>query len=520
MKALAQAFKKVTSIAVSTSMIYSYGFAQTSQVCTLISSHPYGYTGDVTGKRVYTKEEFTYECTETTTKTGPCARYEYTQQDFNVSNLEHDVFYQTEDFSGGLGSALAISQAYDKINGVWSGWHGLCQDGVDDGNWDWTSDPYVIGGMALSLVGGSAAAGVDNGIIGSVGQYSSETVKYATRTAVCAARAGLDVASMMEDYADDGEPCDPVDEICGGDDVAQDNGNIFTVPEAEYQDILAVNPEMEKSVVILDGVGTGVLTLKVVNPGIDTSAMTSAEAKAAAKEAKEMTLKINAAMTTVQLVACVRGADAGSGSSASSSDGAESLLSAKSLALMALGAINPLLGLAASLVSNIYDSVSSSIDTCHDEDDAKAKGSRHLATYNSVPLGLCHFIESIETGSDASFSKQTRYRYCCYDNKTTRILVEQAKAQFAKDWQHCTDITLKELAVISFNSCDPVALDAAVNGVDLPSTATLQARMGAYQFVNKCIDTREFIKEILDKYAGGDLIIDTKDAERIIEEMR
>lgn len=509
------------------SMIYAYGYANTSMVCTLISSHPYGYTGDVTGKRVYTKEEFTYECTETTTKTGPCVRYEYIQQDFNVSNLEHDVFFQTEEFSGGIGEALAISQAYDKINGIWSGWHGLCQDGVDDGNWDWSSDPYVIGGMVLSGVSGGMGAYAEG--VQANADVMLESVRYAAKVAkaaqavkyaTCAARAGLDVASMMEEYADDGEPCDPVDEICGGDDAAQDNGNIFTVPEVEYQDILAINPEMEESVVILDGVGTGVLTLKVVNPGINTSGMTSAQAEAAAKEAKEMTLKINAAMTTVQLASCVAGADAGSGSSVSSSGGDASLLSAKSLGLMALGMINPLLGLAASLVSNIYDSVSSSINTCHNEDDAKAKGSRHLATYNSVPLGLCHFIESIEKGSDSSFSKQTRYRYCCYDNKTTRILVEQAKAQFAKDWQHCTDITLKELAVISFNSCDPVALDAAVNGVHLLSTATLQARMGAYQFVNKCIDTREFIKEILDKYAGDDLIIDTSDAERIIEEMR
>ncbi len=100
------------------------------------------------------------------------------------------------------------------------------------------------------------------------------------------------------------------------------------------------------------------------------------------------------------------------------------------------------------------------------------------------------------------------------------LIVEQSKAQFAKDWEHCTDITLKELEVISFSACDPDELDSGVNGVNLPSDATLSERMGAYQFTHKCIDTREYIDVLLEKFGGEDMLIDSSDTERILEEMK
>lgn len=492
------------------------------ETCKLVSSQPFGYTGDVSGKRVYTKEEFTFECTDTKTKIGTCKTWKEEYQDYNVSGLKNDIYYQSENFQGSIGEVLAVTQAYDKINGLWSGWHGLCMDGADDGNWDWASDPYVLAGFALSGIGASATAGVGNGAIGSVAQYSSETVKQTVRYAVCAARAGLDAGKMIEEYEDDGEPCDEVDEICGGEDSADDDTNIFTIPEDEYNQMVNNNPDIVDNMVIIDGIGTGVLTLKVVAGTYDTTGMDSEEAQKAAKKAKEKALKIKAAMTTIQLIACMASdgtVDSGSGSS-SASDDSSSLLSTKSLALMALGTINPLLGLAAQVITKLYDSFTSHIDTCKNEDDAKAKGSRHLATYNSIPYGLCHKIEVVEEGDKTWGTYQRRHRFCCYDDKTTRIIVEQAKAQFAKDWTHCTDITLKELEVISFSACDPDELDVGVDGTKLPSDATLSQRMGAYQFTHKCIDTREYISVLLQKFGGEDMLIDSSDAERIIEEMK
>jgi hypothetical protein len=187
---------------------------------------------------------------------------------------------------------------------------------------------------------------------------------------------------------------------------------------------------------------------------------------------------------------------------------------------MTIGAINPMLGVAAQVLMKTIDGLFSKIDTCNDLDDAKEKGSRHEATYHGIKYGLCHKIEVIESGDKLFNTYQRKHRYCCYDDKTTRILVEEVKAQIGKNWDHCTDITLKELAHVSFGACDPVALDAGVNGVHLPFDATDSQRLSAYQLTNHCIDTREYIEVLLEKFAGDDMLIDTTDVEQLLEEMR
>ncbi|WP_428746109.1 hypothetical protein [Sulfurimonas sp.] len=470
--------------------------------CKLLSSEPFGYTGDISGKRVYTKEEYTYECTDTQTKRGECKQWEEKYEDYNVSDYKGDIYYESENFQGSIGSIFATAQAYDKINGIWSGWKGICVVGADDGNWDWLSDPYVLGQYALSAM--SAGAGT----------YLSSSYSEMVNYGVCAGRAGLDVGQMMEEYNNDDYDCDPVDEICGEDNAANDNTNIFTISENEYNEMISNNPDMEAYVEIIDGVGTGVLTLRVLNPSLDTTNMESAEAREAQKKVKETTLKVRAAMTTVQLASCVKGYDTGGNSDS------ESLTSASSIATMALSSINPMLGMAASIVLNAVDSLTSKIDTCHNEDDAKEKGSRHEATYHATKYDLCHLINVEESGKSSTNTKRTTYRYCCYDSKLTKVLVEQSKAQFAKDWQHCTDITLKELQVISFSSCDPSELDAGINGVNLDAFATTSQRMKAYQFTHKCIDTREIIADMVNKYGGKDMLIDDRDVKELLEELK
>lgn len=491
--------KIILVLLLSSSLVYA------QEECKLLSSEPFGYTGDISGKRVYTKEEYTYECTDTQTKRGECKQWEERYEDYNVSDYKGDIYYESENFQGSIGSIFATAQAYDKINGIWSGWKGICVVGADDGNWDWLSDPYVLGQYALT----AASAGF--GAYGNSVQSYSEMVNYG----VCAGRAGLDVGQMMEEYNNDDYDCDPVDEICGEDNVAQDNTNIFTISENEYNEMISNNPDMEAYVEIIDGVGTGVLTLRVVNPNIDTTNMESAEAREAQKKAKEMKLKVSAAMTTVQLGACVTRMSSGG-----SSDNSESMTSVKNLATATLSMINPLLGMAASIVLNVVDSLTSKIDTCHNEDDAKEKGSRHEATYHAIKYDLCHLINIEETGESWDNSKRSTYRYCCYDSKLTKVLVEQSKAQFAKDWQHCTDITLKELQVISFSSCDPAELDAGINGVNLDAFATTSQRMKAYQFTEKCIDTREIIADMVSQFGGEDMLIDDRDVKELLDDLK
>jgi hypothetical protein len=229
-----------------------------------------------------------------------------------------------------------------------------------------------------------------------------------------------------------------------------------------------------------------------------------------------MALKAKAAMTTLQLASCVRGYDTGN----NSGDDASSLLSAKNLSLMALNSINPLAGVAASVVMNAVDSMTAKINTCDDEQDAKEKGSRHEATYHALPHGLCHQIDVQSSGKKLLNTYKEIYTFCCYDDKITRIIVEQAKAQFAKDWQHCTDITINELQNISFSSCDPDELDAGIDGTKLSAYATLSQRMSAYQFTHKCIDTRELMAVTIEKFGGEDMLIDDQDAKEMLEDMK
>jgi len=491
-------------------------FLHAEETCVLKSSEPFGYTGDVGGKRVYTKEEFTYECTQTTKKRGACLEWNEQQEDYNVSKGNFDIYYESENFQGSIGEVFATAQAYDKINGLWSGWHGICQKGADDGNWDWLSDPYVLGSYAITALSFGASTYATNSIPSDKLEMIHKVIKYST----CAARAGLDVGQMIDSYNSNDLPCDPVDELCdGSDDAAADNSNIFTVPEHEYSDMITNNSDMEQYIQILDGVGTGVLTIKIVNPNISTSGLDTEAAAAAKKKAKDLALKAKAVMTTLQLASCV-GSGGSNDTGNNSGNDAASLLSAKNLALMSLSAINPLVGMTASIVMNVTDSMIAKINTCGREDDAKEKGSRHEATYHALQYGLCHRIDVQASGKKVLNTYKKIYTFCCYDDKITRIIVEQAKAQFAKDWQHCTDITINELKNISFSTCDPKSLDAGVDGTKLSAYAPLSQRMSAYQFTHKCIDTREFMAATLEKFGGKDMLIDDRDVKEMLNDMK
>jgi hypothetical protein len=488
----------------------------TTEKCVLESSQPLGYIGDSTGKRLYTQEEFTYLCTKTTTQRGECNNWKSETETIDISNLEPTkVYFETEDFGGSIGQMLAITQGYDKINGLWSGWHGMCMYGKDDGNFDWLSDPYVIGSYALTAYGASGTSSTSSTASNAATNTAKEEAsRRAKAYAICAARAGLDASKMMEEYADDGEPCDPVDEFCYGDNGEIDS-EVFTLPESKLNELLNSNPDMEKYIKILKGEGSGTVTIRVVNPGTESYEGDMAAAKEAEKEVKEMMLKIRAALMAIQLRNCIVNAERGESSGGTSEDADP--LSKQNLAMMAINAINPMIGMAVSIVMNVASSLKN-INTCTDESKAKEKGARHIATLRARALGQCHHIEDVTSGG--TFSKRTRRRFCCYDDKTTRILVEQAKAQLAKDWQHCTDISLKELQYLNFKACDPSELDSSVDGTKLSAYVKQNERFSAYQYTNKCIDTREYINYMMETFGGEDMLIDTSDIESTLEPLQ
>jgi len=592
---------KKAKLLISLTFFCSVAFANDvgSEKCVLKTATLFGYTGDVSGKRLSTKEKYVYDCTKTIIKKDGCKRWKTIDQNIDISKINPTQYYISENYQGSIGEMLGNAQAYDKINGLWSGWHGICKVGIDDGAWDWMSDPYTLGGYALDLVGayyapGASSAseaakksaeegaktaaktaateaaktaakttatslyesaknyaasavsdlkesisstinGFENGVSDTINGVKNLSVDTAKKTAqdvakniakhsiqygICTARAGLNIGKMISEYQNDGVACDPVDEFCDKEDTSSSQSeNIFTVPEVKYNEMLKATPEAAKYMEVLDGVGTGVLTVKVVDPknGSTTAAM-KADMKAAKKEAKMMKLKVQAAMTTLSTASCI--SSAASGKSSNGSSVAGSMLSTKNLSVMALGMINPLIGLGVSVGMQVVDSVTSHIDTCNNLDDAKQKGSRHVATLKSVPLGMCHLV-NVETKKIGIFGqKQSIYHYCCYDNKMTRVIVEQTKAQFAENWEHCTGVSLKELQNISFSACDPKGLDNGINGVNLPYDATVDERMKAYQFTHKCIDQREYKQAMIEMFGGDDALVDDSDIRKTLEDLK
>lgn len=148
--------KKIITLFLSCTLVTA-NTLHVQEVCKLESSETFGYTGDISGKRVNTKKEFTYKCTKTFTEQGECKKWETKIDELDFLNIKKgNVYFETEDYSGSMGQMLSITQAYDKINGLWSAWHGICQTGMDNVNWDWMTDPYVLGSYAISAYAGTS----------------------------------------------------------------------------------------------------------------------------------------------------------------------------------------------------------------------------------------------------------------------------------------------------------------------------------------------------------------------------
>ncbi len=516
--------------------------------CSLVSSNKFGYTGDVSGKRIYTKEEFIYTCSFSYSKQGECLEYEQQTEEYNSTKKYNnvDMTYEDLNFQGSMGAMLGLTQTYNKLDNIWGGWKGICQTGADDGNWDWLSDPYIMAGYLLTAVSAGAsmyansaatAASTASDAVNTVGggndyvkaiaaakkagdtAKAAEMINKVVSYSSCAAQAGIDVGKMIDDYQDDGIDCDPVDEFCEKED-SVDDSQVFTIPEEKYNEFLAKSPEMEEYYKILDGVGTGVLTLKVIKPSSGQNFDTPKEAEEAAQKTKDLVLAANAAATSLQLASCVYGTSDGGGASTGSNTGSSesSLLSVQNIATVAIGQINPLAGMAVSMAMNVYNSITSNVDTCGNLSDAKDKGKRHEATYYATQQNSCHLIRKKETKK--LFTSQTKYYYCCYDDTMTRILVEQLKAQYLQDWQHCTGLTLKELQDMSLKKCSTTDIQDGVNGVSLPYDATTAERKQAYQYKHKCVNINELVNYMMRKFGGEDMLLDESQILDSLDELK
>lgn len=455
--------------------------------CSLVSTEEYARVGDVDTKEIFTKIDYLYECNTTTEKQGPCEIWESTQEDYNTS-YRSDVFFKSEDFNGSSAELFNLVSAFNGVQYIWAGWKGICTDGTIT-DFSWAEDPLYWASLALQAFGDD------------VTEYAGlleDTAKYAQ----CATQAAIGAGDvLMNHYDDDEVACDPVDEFCGEND-ADSPDKILSVDEQSWLDALAANPELQDYTTVVSQ-SDGIVVVRFEPKS--TNGMTAIDASVENEKAKEMQLMLQGVVIGINAAICVGSATLGYDTAATSSTGdTGSATSAASILTSVVSQFNPIVGAVLNVAIQLASSFKS-IDTCHNKGDAEERGSRHLKTFSHKTYDMCHEYR-VETGIESSpFTDYDNYHYCCYPDVVSRILVEQIKAQLARGWSHCTDITFRDLENVSFKSCTDTQMSdpGTVDGKTIAYNATATTRETAFQFKFKCIDYADLNDHIKNKIGEG-----------------
>ena len=501
-----------------------------SQKCWITSEEEMFPVGDTRGRFVLTQKVVKRDCNLTITVQGPCKKWEITRENFKISPDSYDT-YITNSNEDSMGQFLATINAYEQLEHIWSGWKGYCISGIET-DFSWMSDPMFWATMAASYaldsanyesqmeaanasgattanaaehaMNNTAQNGLSNQIGGEVNDWSeslAESVNEALGTSLggdlgkCLIGYGVNMAQTLKNYMqDDKIGCDPVDEFCGNDQGNQQDSieEVMTMDTVKFNDMLNAHPEYKNYIVVLSE-ENGVTTFRFKRPDEMPEATSSnqEQIKEMQQKLKDMKFAISSAVNTAKFAACV-GTNGTFGEGASYDNGSSSgLLSVRTglNAAITYAPVDPLTKLALKIAVQLAYSFHS-VDTCHNRKDAQAAGSRHLKTMESLPHGLCHFIESDCEKKFLGKCLLRGYHYCCYDQVLSRILVEQIKAQLGRGWAHCTGITLRDLKYVSFRQCTPqdkkLGFDGAHQVGNYDPTQS-------YQYKAKCIDFTDLV---------------------------
>ncbi len=353
------------------------------------------------------------------------------------------------------------------------------------------------------------------------------TETFYTNIGRCVMAAGFQVITtayeFMADKDSGGLECDPVDEVCNtGSDVSASESEVMTMDETQFNDLVQQFATMSPPENIYDYVyvippspSEGIVSyrMKQMNEFSNVAGMDQAAMDELKGKMKEMQAMISMATTVAGLAGCVAFGGSGDVGQPSTGDDRATLragaTAAINFAAKFMGPWGPVV--AAVLKIALYVATSfRSIDSCHNEDDAKELNKRHERTQKALKFDLCHLIEikcAEESMLAGSFLQNEcvldGYHYCCYDQILSKILVEQLKAQLGRDWAHCTGISIRDLNYISFKQCSDTEMSA-------PGTIDGAHQVGdydptkAFQYKSKCIDMTEF-KEYLSATAGLDI---------------
>lgn len=538
--------------------ITTQAFAGTiSEVCNSSGESEYFPIGDERGMSVLTKKEVNRDCNLTIETQGACKKWEEKPVNYNIKPSDYNT-YRSENHESALGSILAIMGAYNQLEHLWSGWKGYCEKGTKT-DFSWASDPMFWASLAMSTMmssmqtagttGGSNQFLSNSSLANSYNSMSSSAasgwnsiasgvgMKVGESFGKCAIAAGVDMASNLYGYfkGDDIEPCDPVDEFCnqGGDSSTQES-DIMTIDQQQYDDLIAQHPEAAEQIIILDE-ENGILSIRFKQtsdvPG--TEAMTQDELQKLQEKMKNIQFGISTAVVASKLATCAATDGAiGTISSMGSSDSDPSFsvkdgigMTLNAIPAQYLGPYGALIKAALAIVLEFATSFKS-INTCDDEEDATAAGTRHKKTQESLPYNLCK--QTSQTCAEKAFLSDScgldAFHYCCYDQLLTRVLVEQLKAQLGRDWAHCTGITLRDLNFVSFRQCTDYDKTFGVDGAKVVLKYNSDGDLTnpydpktSYQYVRKCIDLTEF-KEYLNTTFNQE--IDMSDFDSIFDDMK
>lgn len=471
-------------------LFYPLSINAAQEDCVVIQEQNYGAIGDTSGKDIFTKVEYTYECTSTTEKKGECVEWREDSNRHMQLPEDKPVAFKDEDFAGGIGQLAMIFAGYSQIQHIWSGWKGLCYDGVVE-DFGWMSDPMMWASLIAQAMGAGTNTTGQNQAVSGIGEFS-EYAGYAQ----CTIQMGTGIGDVLNDMSDDEIPCDPIDEFCGPENENSDE-SVISVTKETFQQMITDNPDFEKYIQIVEDQGA-ILIIKVIQPLEDLSAMSAEEAANAMKNIKEMMAAVKSVFIAYDAYSCFSAASGGTATNITTNTNDTNPIQGA-----VTGAINRWIAstgcvpcsIGFTLAVNLVNSFNN-VDSCSNKDDAQEQGARHIATYSHKKENMCHFIRK-ET-EEGVFSDLDKYYYCCYNDVFSRILAEQFKAQYAKNWNSCSDITLSEVVNLKMTPCKEGM--AGTDPKDIPWNATYEERTSAIQYQNKCVDFTELKNHLQEKF--------------------
>ena len=391
-------------------------------------------------KRICIEKKEVWDCTTSKTIQVGCNKYKREENCSGFITFPKDI-YETKDYQQAFGQAIAKVGAFGQIKNIWSGWKGECEYG-EFTDFSWLKNPMFLLSAATSLMaGGAFGSGVKNAYtaVSTAGsEAESEVTGYLSggllgnaNYASCMANAGLSPSNLLSYSLEDKKPNDnsildqkkPVlyirkNEKSSFNNIAKTDNIKYTSEGSdaggEYVQVNSVSDAINVKSMQCDG------TLGAVGGAMDV----------------------------------VSGVSSGSvGGYLQAADGIAKIASAFHI----IGAINPIVGFLIQLAIQTILSFSN-CNACTSIKCARKvdQSGLQLKTNQFLNRQMCHYIKTTCSWKASMFGclRHKNY-YCCYDQILTRIFVEQAKLQLAKNWNSCNDISYDDLNKLSFRQCGP-----------------------------------------------------------------